>query len=39
MALNIDIEKRDTAGARLQNGEAERPFSRVNYYMMGMPCP
>ena len=34
MALNIDIEKRDPQGLdRIE--KRERPFSRVNYYMMG----
>ena len=34
MALNIDIEKRDPQGLDRME-KRERPFSRVNYYMMG----
>lgn len=34
VALNIDIEKRDPQGLDRME-KRERPFSRVNYYMMG----
>ncbi len=34
MALNIDVEKRDPQGLDRME-KRERPFSRVNYYMMG----
>ena len=34
MALNIDIEKRDPQGLDRME-KRERPFSRVNYYIMG----
>ena len=33
MALNLDIEKRDTQGLDRMT-KKDRPFSRVNYYMM-----
>ena len=35
MALNIDIEKRDPQGLDRME-KRERPFSRVNYYIMGL---